>query len=129
MKKNYLSIKNLKPKIKGFCSSFFDNIKLHTDNILMLIFIIMIITSGFIFYKFAYEVSITNPDVSVNVIKINKERLNKIADNIKKRETARENIDFSNIKNPLKSDIIKTDDSISEKSSAGVMPSKVKRVY
>jgi hypothetical protein len=129
MKKSNLSIKNLKPKLKELFSNFFDNIKLHTDNILMLLFFAMIITWGFLFYKFAYEVSITNPEVSVTVIKIKKERLDKIADDVKKREIARENIDFSSIKNPFEDDIIKSEVETSGKGAVGVIPGKIEQVY
>ncbi len=127
MKKNNLNIKNF--KFKELYSNFLNNIKVYIDNILMLIFFVMIIVWAFIFYKFAYEVSVTNPKVSVTVLKIKKERLDDIVDDIKKRDETRKQVIFDNIKNPFENNLKKNDDKILEKGNTGVVPERVEQIY
>jgi|GEM_PF-2958314 len=129
MRKNNLNFESLKPKLKDFFSGFFDNLKLHTDNILMFIFFIMILLWAFIFYEFAYKLSVSSPQISVNVLKIKKERLDKIADDIKKREAARENIDFSNMKNPFENNLIIEEKEKIKESGDALMKSRIKQLY
>jgi len=106
MKKSELDLQNLKTKTKEFFSGFLDNIRLHTDNFLMLVFLTVIAAWGFMFYNYAYKVSITEPEVTVSVLKIKTDRLNKVAADIKEKENIRESTDLSSIKNPFENDVV-----------------------
>ena len=129
MRKNKFNLENIKTWIKHLFYGFFDKLKFHTDSFLMLIFLLAIAGWGFIFYTYAYKVSVTSPEVSVTVLKINTSRLNKVADDIKERAVARESIDLSGVKNPFEDEIIDQNITTSQNSGNGLKPGSLNQSF
>lgn len=90
MPKSNIDIKNIVHKIKSFSLGFGEKIVHYGEFILIVIFILMAACWVFLFWKYAYYVSSTEPQAPPAIFtKVRRTQLDQVATDIEKREQNR----------------------------------------
>lgn len=100
MPKSNIDIKNIAYKAKLFFFSFGRKIIHYSEVVLIFIFVLMALFWVFLFWKYAYYVSSTDPQAPPAVfIKVRRTQLDQVVADIDKREQERSSISKIQVKN------------------------------
>ncbi|MEK7453011.1 MAG: hypothetical protein AAB614_02135 [Patescibacteria group bacterium] len=96
-----INLELIKNQADKFIMPFLAFLKKYVEAFLIMIFLLMVIFWGYVFYIYAYNPVFTDPKVVVTTLKVNDKMLKIVVDDVKEREKRRVTIQLIDVKNPF----------------------------